>query len=180
METWKTAKLDGKRYEYYEVSDCGRVRSLDRKVKHNYGGYKTVKGRVLRINTSNPHGYCTVVFSVDNTQRTCLVHRVVSETFLGSLSGKEVNHKDGNKQNNNINNLEIVTKSENILHSRRVLRKCIGEGGSNAKLSLREVEEIKEELKVNQKRGIQQKLAERYGVTKYTISDIKRNKTWKN
>ena len=59
-------------------------------------------------------GYSVVVL---NHNENVLVHRLVANTFLGNAPcGHEVNHKDGNKQNNSVENLEWVTKSENQRH----------------------------------------------------------------
>ena len=63
-------------------------------------------------------GYLNIRLSKNNIRKTYSVHRLVAEAFISNLEAKgEVNHIDGNKQNNNINNLEWVTSSENQLHA---------------------------------------------------------------
>jgi hypothetical protein len=66
----------------------------------------------------NNWGYLRVELSKNGEQITKMVHRLVVEAHIGKIpSGKVVNHKDGNKQNNNLNNLEVVTASENERHA---------------------------------------------------------------
>lgn len=65
-------------------------------------------------------GYREVIIRANGMNRQFLVHRIVAETFLVKIEGKDfVNHKDGNKLNNCVANLEWVTKSENAIHSYR-------------------------------------------------------------
>lgn len=91
----------------YEVSDFGRVRSLRGKTP-----------RVLRVNkTSNGYIHVGLVGrgGAKNRRRWLSVHRLVAEAFIGECpEGREVNHKDENKANNCVSNLEYVTRSENI------------------------------------------------------------------
>jgi len=102
-EIWK----DIKGYEgYYQVSNTGKVKSFHGKNE-----------RILshRINRS---GYCQVALSLQNNLKYFVIHRLVALTFIPNPNNKkEVNHKDGNKTNNNIYNLEWATRSENLLHS---------------------------------------------------------------
>lgn len=100
METWKTA--DG--YPDYEVSTAGRVK-------------KKSTGKVL-TSTVDSRGYPAVTIFSDGKQRTKNVHRLVAETFIPNPDDKlTVNHKDGNKRNNHISNLEWNTLSENVKHA---------------------------------------------------------------
>jgi len=113
MEVWK----DIKGYEgYYQVSTEGRVRSLDRVVESNYKGNvykKRCKGRVLSIHDCR--GYNIVSLGKGSKKRLC---RIVAMTFIDNPMGKPcVNHKDGNKRNDSVGNLEWVTYSENMIHA---------------------------------------------------------------
>lgn len=104
----------------YEVSNLGRVRSLDRFVRNpgNRSGGCRQKGKTLKACAAK-NGYCVVNVGRSRTQ---YVHRLVTEAFIGKIPhGMTVNHKDGNKNNNNVENLEIVTYSENHLHAFREL-----------------------------------------------------------
>jgi hypothetical protein len=104
---------------YYEISTFGNIRSLDRIVK-NRGFMPTgylQPGRVLK-NFSNGHGYRYVSLCVSGIRKNHYVHRLVAETFLLRPSDKiVVNHKDGNKGNNHLANLEWCSILENAQHA---------------------------------------------------------------
>ena len=108
--TWKPIKG----YEgLYEVSDKGQVRSLDR-INHRGTKYK---GRILR-NRNTPNGYYAVMLSKNGIEKIYTVHRLVATTFIPNPENKEeINHKDGNKKKNILENLEWVTRSENVKHA---------------------------------------------------------------
>lgn len=79
-------------------------------------------------------------------QRHILVHRMVVETFIGAIpAGMEVNHKDGDKTNNRVGNLEVVTPRQNVRHSVDVLRtsRAPGVQNANAKLADPDVVEMR-------------------------------------
>jgi hypothetical protein len=98
IEDWKQIK----EYENYEVSSFGKVRNS-----------KT--NRILKA--SNNGGYYSVALSKKCKLTTFFVHRLVAEAFISNLDNKpQVNHKDKNSLNNNINNLEFVTNKENSIH----------------------------------------------------------------
>ena len=106
---------------HYEVSNYGNVRSIERMVAHEEGGLKRNPAKQLKAGKSK-NGYLTVSFSVDSVKSNHSVHRLVARAFIPNESNKpQVNHKDGNKHNNHIDNLEWVTVSENGLHAYRVL-----------------------------------------------------------
>ena len=112
MEIWK----DIKGYEgYYQVSNLGRVKSLDRIVNYSNGGKRFCKGIVLNKNYDSKR-YHIVRLSKRGTSKTSKVHQLVAIAFLNHTpSGNKlvVNHIDFNKTNNNLYNLEIVTNREN-------------------------------------------------------------------
>lgn len=109
MEEWK----DIKGYEgIYQVSSYGRIRSLDRIVERKTGNYH-IEGRILRQN-DDTHGYLKVNLTKHDKKKTFKVHRLVAQAFIENPNNYEcVNHKDENKQNNNIKNLEWCTKEYN-------------------------------------------------------------------
>jgi len=106
---------------HYEVSNLGNVRSIERMVRHAKGGVKLSPSKLLKQGRSK-NGYLTVSFSVDSIKSNQSVHRLVARAFIPNESNKpQVNHKDGNKHNNHVENLEWMTCSENGLHAYRVL-----------------------------------------------------------
>ena len=101
----------------YQVSNLGRVRSLDRVVWNPKSGYTKRKGVLLR-QAINKSGYWVVAISKDGKQKTFIASRLVLKAFAPKVKGKnECNHKDGNKRNNRVENLEWCTHSENMKHS---------------------------------------------------------------
>ena len=109
-EEWKS--ITG--YEgLYEVSTYGRIRSLKR---------ITIDGKHLQERFINggeyPNHYKFVCLRKDGKNKNRLVHRLVAEAFIPNPGNcSDVNHIDGNKQNNNLNNLEWCTRSENLKHA---------------------------------------------------------------
>ena len=93
----------------YEVSNTGRVRSVDRYVKTCYGSYRLHKGKVLSPGI-RPDGYLVVSLQY----RMFRVHRIVAEAFLPNPDNlPQVNHKDEDKSNNRVDNLEWCTAKYN-------------------------------------------------------------------
>ena len=104
MEKWR----DIPGYEgFYQVSDLGNVRSI----RFN---------KIRNMKSWDSHGYRAVELCMNNNRHTVGVHRLVALTFIPNPENKpEVNHKDRNKSNNNVENLEWVTQSENVAHAYR-------------------------------------------------------------
>lgn len=101
---------------YYQVSNLGRVKSLSRQI-YNGKGYYTSSEKILKGHVIT-NGYIQVEFKKDNKRYLKLVHRLVAETFIPNLKNlPQINHIDGNKQKNNIENLEWCTNSENQIHA---------------------------------------------------------------
>ena len=100
-ENWKPVEGFEK---LYEVSDKGRVR--------------TTRGLVLKTHPQNS-GYLQITFTLNGKRTKYLVHRLVALHFISNPEDKKyVNHKNGDKLDNSVENLEWVTNSENILHAR--------------------------------------------------------------
>lgn len=109
---------------FYEVSSLGNVRSLDRTVPRVDGSMCPIKGQILKLYLA-PNGYEVVHLSRENKRTAFSVHRLVTLAFLGECDGADVNHRDGNKLNNRLDNLEWCTRSENMRHAYRTgLIKC--------------------------------------------------------
>lgn len=163
-EIWKPVKD----YEdHYKISNLGRVMSI------NYRG----NGRSCILKTNiNKNGYEQVRLNVNKVGKNKKVHRLVAEAFIDNPENKKcVNHKDSNKTNNNISNLEWCTHSENTIHAFKniTIFRATGEDNYISKLNNDNVIEIYKSIKSHRE------LAKEYGVTKYTITSIKSKKTWK-
>ena len=105
---------------YYEVSNLGRVRSLDRVVRHPRGGPKKLKGRILRLRPGSQYGYLVVNLWKKGIQRTIYVHQLVTRAWIGLYpSGQQVRHGPRGKLDNSISNLCYGTHSEDSLDKRR-------------------------------------------------------------
>lgn len=114
-EIWK----DVVGYEgLYQVSNFGRVKSYAHKVKC-CGGYRVQPEKIL-TNCFDGNYYHVTLFK-NNKRHILLVHRLVAMAFIPNNESKRtVNHIDGNKLNNNVNNLEWATHSENNKHAFRI------------------------------------------------------------
>lgn len=113
-EVWK----DIPNYEgYYQVSNLGNVKSLKKWCGNKYISKWKNEEKNIRQAT-HYHGYKYVYLSKNKERKKKYVHRLVAETFIPNPNNlKEINHIDGNKQNNSINNLEWCTRKENVIHS---------------------------------------------------------------
>ena len=117
-EQWRPVKgYEGK----YEVSDLGRVRSLDRQelvMNHGVLTPMSFKGKVLKPSIVN--GYYHVALLDHQKHKTAKVHRLVAMAFVsGYFEGADVNHIDENKLNNRADNLEWCTRQHNNTHGSR-------------------------------------------------------------
>ena len=101
---------------HYEVSDQGRVKSLERRVKHGKST-RQVNERVLSP-IKDRDGYLLVNLSVEGKMRTEKVHRLVATAFLGSNHDRSVNHINMVKTDNRVSNLEWVSHPQNLEHAR--------------------------------------------------------------
>lgn len=151
----------------YEVSDLGRVRSLDRVVicsgpaKGRYASKKP--GRVLR---PGPTGSGHLSVSLGRYAGSRLVHHLVAEAFIGSRPpGKELRHLNGHANDNRLLNLAYGTRSQNIRD-----KKWHPHRPSGFVLRLPEIRAIKKGLREGEKGSV---LSKRYGVAESTVSAIK-------
>jgi hypothetical protein len=118
VEKWvPISKVDGR----YEISNLGRVKSVERKVKCGYSKLRSVK-EVIRMVQVNNFGYEFISVKHKGKFSCIFVHKEVAIAFIGNPNSKpEVNHIDGDPRNNSISNLEWVTRSENMNHSYKKL-----------------------------------------------------------
>lgn len=112
-EEWR----DAKGYEgSYQVSNTGLVRSVDKIVRCR-NGYALKKGRLLKY-SHNLKGYRMLSVSVNGKTKTVTIHRLIATTFIPNPHKKtQINHINGIKTDNRVENLEWATASENALHA---------------------------------------------------------------
>ena len=116
-EIWKDVwKYEG----YYQVSNLGNVKSLDRSIIRSNGVRCNYKGKQLK-NLLNHKGYHRVALAKDNKFKNEFTHRLVMCAFKGE-SELQVNHIDGVRNNNRIENLEYCTQLENMNHAVTILK----------------------------------------------------------
>ena len=140
MEIWENIDLsdlkdeiwvDVVEYEgFYKISNLGRVKCLPRNIGHCFTNTKIMKLKKAK------NGYIIAPLCLNKKYKFAYVHRLVANAFITNLDNKpQVNHKDGNKCNNNHNNLEWLTGSQNMYHSYEKLgrKSCIKTGELNHK-----------------------------------------------
>ncbi|KKL95762.1 hypothetical protein LCGC14_1851380 [marine sediment metagenome] len=172
MEIWK----DIPGYEScYQASNLGRIKSLTRYVRHSKGGKMFHRGRILKPGISY-RGYPVVNLS---NSRTKYIHRLIASTFILNPGKKpSINHKNGIKTDNRIENLEWCTNKENTIHAIKNGYYLKGENIPNSKLTEKQVIEIRN--KYIPYKYSAQKLANEYKMSAATISEIISNKIWKH
>lgn len=152
----------------YQVSLCGKVRSLPRMIIRGNGARQTIRGRILKYSRLR-NGYLKVSLVNMGVYRHFTVHKLVAEAFLGDRpKGYQVAHKNGIKTDNRKENLYYATPSENMIDSYRLGERVPGEGHPTAKLSNQDVREI---IMAD---GAQAQIAARYGIAQSRVSQIKR------
>lgn len=170
MEEWR----DIIGYEgLYQVSNLGRVKRLDGIDSRG----RLWKGRILK-SMSTIWGYLWVPLCKDGVRKQHRIHRLVAEHFIPNVENKsQVNHIDGNKKNNTVENLEWTTHSENTKHAyiTGLAHNFKGEKCNLSKLTEKEVIEIYKRAKIGEKLRI---IADEFGIAYQSVSAIKLGKTW--
>lgn len=164
MEIWKSViGYNG----VYQVSNLGRVKKI------------TKNGEIIMKNNLNHIGYNLIRFSRNGIQKGTSVHRLVAIHFLFNLDNKrEVNHKNGIKTDNRVENLEWVSSSENTRHAVKMGlhngRK--GESHHNSKISEKDATFIK----YDSNHLTSNELADKYNIHKTQVNDIRAGRKWKH
>lgn len=164
MEIWK--KIPN--FSRYEASNLGRLKTF---------GWKGSKLEKVLAPAKTPDGYMkTVLIRDDGKKCSWCVHKFVMLAFIGERQeGYEINHINGIKDDNRIENLEYCTRHENLIHAYRMNLKVGMKGESNplAKLTDVQVREIREYVANCKKRYYGRKeLALKYGVSECTIKEV--------
>lgn len=163
---------------YYQVSNWGRVRSFDRRVRFG-NQYRTVLGKILEYGRSRCGCYRMVTLNKNRTAKTIQVGRLVLLSFRGPCPpGYQVNHRDDNKENNYLYNVYYGTQAENV-------RDCIrngkkpdksGEKHPLARLTEKQVTRIRKRFYAGESVT---NLSEEYGITSVGVWDMITGKLWK-
>lgn len=173
---WKNIKNT----TYYQVNIDGNVKRLNKVIK-KWNGYCfcDMLYKEIILKPKYIRGYENVSIIYDNGERkTKQVHRLILETFnpIENMENLTVNHKDGVKNNNKLNNLEWMTTQENTKHAIEFgLRKPKDQNGSKNKMAKLTEEQVIEILKSNK---TTKELMKSYNVSRKTIENIKNKKSW--
>ena len=148
----------------YEISNLGNVISF-------------CKGKKLQRKLRyDKDGYVLVTLSHGSREQTIKIHRCVLATFISPCpEGHEVNHINGIRHDNRVENLEYVTKSENHLHAWRTMRNP--ERSNFSKISAETAMKVRSEYANTHKLNT---IAEKYGISKNSVWLIGTGKTWRN
>jgi hypothetical protein len=171
IEVWKpVVGWEG----FYSVSELGRVRSERRKVVRTDGKRYTVSERIIQP-TVDRKGYERIYLRRPGESRNASVHRLVAEAFIGPLPpGMQTRHGPGGKRDNRVVNLCYGTPLENAADLERDGTKWQGGKHHNAKLTDKDVLEIRDA----RGRASTRDLARKYGVNKAGISRIQCREPW--
>ena len=173
VETWRpVVGYEG----WYEVSSIGRVRRV------RGGNNNTFAGKILRPGTC-PKGYRYVWLHKHGVEKSQAVHRLVSDAFIGPCAkGFCRNHMNGDPSDNRPENLEIVTKSRDVIHSYRLLGRkhtpCRGSKSGTSKLNEAQAVQIRDLYASG--RHTMKAIGKMFGVTKFPIQQIVHRRSWKH
>ncbi len=160
----------------YAASNHGQIKRLTSRTSGKAGK--------IRKQTKNfSSGYFILRLSDDGIIKTYTVHSLIAETFLVKPKNDfQVNHKNGDKTDNRIENLEYVSRQENIRHSYRLglQSKEQNQGAKNGRAKLTETEVANIIAEADRSIGVNVRLAKKYDVTPNNISRILSGKTWKH
>lgn len=164
---------------WYEVSNLGRIRSVDRRVMvpNRWGGVSKTKRRgQLRKLSVDRDGYWRVGLYKQGFQRFLLVHRLVAKTFLANPKRlPEVDHADSDRLNAKVDNLTWVTELGNVRLTVSRGRTCRGESSPNTKLTIQKVQRIRACFALGASKV---SLAKMFGVSDVAIGAVVTRRTW--
>jgi hypothetical protein len=152
-------------YPSYEIYSNGRVFSN--------------KSNKFLVTSRGTYGYEIITLYGKNKQKTFRVHRLVGLAFLPKVKNKsEINHKDGNKLNNDVENLEWTSRSENVKHAydTNLKKGMIQEKNGRAKLTIKKANKIREDYM--SKKYTQTYLAKKYKLSQPLVGRVINNLIW--
>jgi|SRR5687768_9178647 len=167
----------------YLVSNYGRVKTKARKLRYVHHStkiehFRKTEERFLKVQFNNRTGYKFHQLYRDKKMYNRNIHMLVAEAFLPLIEGLDyVNHKDGNKHNNIVANLERCTNEYNHEHATKTGLKASGERVASSKLNGRCVSAIRNLLKMGLSHVA---ISKAFSVSRATISMIHERKTWKH
>lgn len=168
-------------YPDYEISNYGRVKTKSRNVRYTHAvtgkeHFRTTNERFLKQYDNNRTGYKFIQPRLNGKPKNETIHRLVALTFIDNLKSLPcVNHKDGNKHNNCVDNLEWCSNEYNHSHATLTGLKAKGETVSNSKLNKHSIYAIKKLIKM---KWSDNNIAELFEVSRSTIHQIRVKKTW--
>lgn len=172
-EIWK----DVVGLESYQISNFGNLRTLGRMVPSSVGanGFRRTIAKNLKLN-NNGRGYLLFGFQIGRKKKNYYIHRLVAEAFIpNSNSYKEVNHKDCNKANNHVSNLEWCTILGNRRHAVKNNLVAFGERCRSSKLTEAKVRQIRERFSNGE---LARDIASYYKINSDYIYSIINRQTW--
>lgn len=162
--------------DWYSCSNTGRIKSMERIIKYSNGGIRKTPSLLIKGSISK-NGYLGVALRKSGIVKYFSIHRLVALTLIPNPENKPyVNHKDGNKLNNRVDNLEWSTCQENTKHAwdNGLCTIPLGELNNSSKLTESQVLEIRKLKGLDTHLSISKK----YGVSQATISNILNRKIW--
>ena len=163
----------------YQVSDCGRVRGVDRTIEYN-GIARLQRGKVLKLKRNN-RGYLIARLRCNGIEKNELVHRLVAAAFIGiPEEGQEINHLDGDKANNVPGNLEWCTRSENLVHAYESGLRVARWGTATGVAKLKPSDVLQARRWYHSGKYSQSEIARIFSVCPSTISRAVRGELWAN
>ena len=167
----------------YLVSNCGRVKTKSREIRyvHSVTGkehFRTTHEKFLKVQHNASTGYKFHQLYRDGKMYNKNVHSLVADAFLKNVKGADyINHKDGNKHNNIVSNLERCTNEYNHAHATATGLKAKGSEIGTSKLT----ENIVHAIKWFLSKGVSQsELSRAFKISRPTINLIANNKIWKH
>ena len=159
----------------YEVSNLGRVRSLQRETTHKNGTVQPIPQKMMKLSVAT-NGYIRISFNKPGAVKNVMVHILVINAFVGPCpKGQEVGHLDGNRKNNNLENLRYMSKQCNAAFCIEHGTDPVGSRNPNSKLTDTDVRFIKTLIRD----GFRPRhIAKIYGVTASNIGHIKSGRQW--